>query len=202
MIVTANLNNTGFSPLSQTQSFGPDQAGAPKVDDTRATAAMTDRPVQSLDDSRSRSGTSTDKQAQQTAAQQSTGSSSAKGAAETSALLAQVNERNAALEDKREEEIEEETRARTREAISKLNKQNIGLSFSVDKDVNRTVVSVTDRNTDEMVRQIPSEEFLKLVKRMEELSAEPKSSASEMVDQGKSQDFNDRLKGLLLDDQA
>ena len=43
-----------------------------------------------------------------------------------------------------------------------LNRQNIGLAFSIDKDTENTVVKVTDLNTEKLVRQIPSEDFLKL----------------------------------------
>ncbi len=42
------------------------------------------------------------------------------------------------------------------------------LQFSVDKDSGSTVIKVVDRQTDEVVRQIPSEELMNLRKRLEE----------------------------------
>jgi flagellar protein FlaG len=42
------------------------------------------------------------------------------------------------------------------------------LRFSIDKDSGDTVVKVVDRETDEVVRQIPSEELMRLRRRLEE----------------------------------
>lgn len=53
-----------------------------------------------------------------------------------------------------------------KEAVTKLNNyvQNVqrNLSFSVDKDSGQTVVKVYDVQTNELIRQIPSDESLKL----------------------------------------
>jgi flagellar protein FlaG len=53
-----------------------------------------------------------------------------------------------------------------KEAVTKLNDyvQNVqrNLSFSIDKDSGQTVVKVYDAQTHEVIRQIPSEETLKL----------------------------------------
>jgi len=46
---------------------------------------------------------------------------------------------------------------------------NRQLSFKVDQDTGRTVISVIDRETDELVRQIPSEAIVELQKRMAEI---------------------------------
>jgi len=42
------------------------------------------------------------------------------------------------------------------------------LRFSIDQDSGDTVVKVVDRQTEEVVRQIPSEELMHLRKRLEE----------------------------------
>ena len=42
------------------------------------------------------------------------------------------------------------------------------LQFSVDEDSGSTVIKVVDRETDEVVRQIPSEDLMRLRKRLEE----------------------------------
>ncbi|MHB9116991.1 MAG: flagellar protein FlaG [Burkholderiales bacterium] len=68
-------------------------------------------------------------------------------------------------------------------AVSKANEflqsqTSLNLQFSVDKDINRTVVKVVDPSTKEVVRQIPSKEVIEIAKSL------------------------DRLQGLLLKDKA
>jgi flagellar protein FlaG len=59
-----------------------------------------------------------------------------------------------------------------REAVSKLNDyvQSIrrNLSFSIEESTGSTVIKVYDAETDELIRQIPSEETLHLAKVIEE----------------------------------
>ena len=43
------------------------------------------------------------------------------------------------------------------------------LQFSVDQDSGRTIIKVTDKATNEVIRQIPSEEVLKLNKELDRL---------------------------------
>lgn len=61
-------------------------------------------------------------------------------------------------------------------AVIELNKavQNIqrNLEFSVDDITGRTVVKVVDKQTDEVIRQMPSEEALKLAQHMHEQKAD------------------------------
>jgi flagellar protein FlaG len=60
-------------------------------------------------------------------------------------------------------------------AVSKLNDyvQNVQrtLSFSVDKDTGMTVVKVIDTQTNELVRQIPAENVLKLAADLDKQTA-------------------------------
>lgn len=81
------------------------------------------------------------------------------------------------------------------EIANDLNRQNIGLAFSVDKTYGSesTIVNVIDQNTDKTVRQIPSEEFLKLSQRLQEMKESQFVSPTEK---------ETVLKGMLLDDQA
>lgn len=57
-------------------------------------------------------------------------------------------------------------------AVSKMNEQvqqtHRQLHFSVDRDLDRVVITVTDSATDEVIRQIPSEEALSFAKRFAE----------------------------------
>ena len=63
-----------------------------------------------------------------------------------------------------------------KEAVSKLNdfaqKTQRDLNFQVDEDSGKTVIKVYDRNSEQLVRQIPNEEALEMAKR---LSAEEPS---------------------------
>ncbi|WP_454142337.1 flagellar protein FlaG [Methylocaldum sp. MU1018] len=52
------------------------------------------------------------------------------------------------------------------------------VQFSIDEDSGRTIVQVKDAETDELIRQIPSEEILRLAKQLDE--------------------FKDGFKGMLL----
>uniref|UniRef100_A0A831UGH0 Flagellar protein FlaG n=1 Tax=Geobacter metallireducens TaxID=28232 RepID=A0A831UGH0_GEOME len=66
-----------------------------------------------------------------------------------------------------------EKEEKVREAAEKINEfieaMTHDLSFSVDKDTNRTVVKVLERESGEVIRQIPAEEILKIAKMLDEL---------------------------------
>lgn len=69
------------------------------------------------------------------------------------------------------------------QAVDQVNKtiktmSSNDLQFSVDEDTESVVVKVVDRQTHEIIRQIPSEEFLQIAKAL------------------------DKLKGLLVQDKA
>ncbi|MBG6547502.1 flagellar protein FlaG [Pseudomonas aeruginosa] len=65
-----------------------------------------------------------------------------------------------------------EQRAAVEEAVSSIEKftQSIrrDLSFSLDDSTGRVVVKVTDSTSGEVIRQIPSEEALRLAERLDE----------------------------------
>ena len=63
---------------------------------------------------------------------------------------------------------------------------NRELRFSINSDNGDTVITVLDKNTGEKVRQIPSEEIVRLAERVQELSKDQLDSAT----------------GLLIDSQA
>lgn len=104
-----------------------------------------------------------------------------------------AQEQAAKKKEEKEEELSEFEQKMATEVFNDLNRQNIGLSFSIEKEMGSTVVSVLDNNTEDIIRQIPSEEFLKLAKRIHDLKEQQTSS---------SEDNKDVLKGILLDDQA
>jgi flagellar protein FlaG len=61
---------------------------------------------------------------------------------------------------------DEPSLAQLTDAVSKINKsmasESRGLEFSVDSDSKRTVVKVVDRQTNELIRQIPTVETLQI----------------------------------------
>ena len=55
-------------------------------------------------------------------------------------------------------------------ALNELTRSmNSNLSFSIDKDTGQTVVKVIDSSTDEVIKQIPSEEILAISKAIDQL---------------------------------
>ena len=87
--------------------------------------------------------------------------------------------------------LQERNEKLAQERMNDLNRQNIGLAFSFDKDTDNTIVKVTDLNTEKLVRQIPSEEFLELSKRLNEYQQNNQLTA---------QSKEKFAKGLFLDD--
>lgn len=57
-----------------------------------------------------------------------------------------------------------------------LQAQNRNLAFSVDKDTNRSVVTVKDSTSGDVIRQIPSDEVLRLAERIKDLQQDIGSS--------------------------
>lgn len=57
------------------------------------------------------------------------------------------------------------------ETVERLNDQaaslNRSIKFSVDKETGRTVIKVLDRETEEVIRQIPPEYTMEILRRME-----------------------------------
>ena len=65
------------------------------------------------------------------------------------------------------------TQKELHQAVSELQRKaqsfSPNLRFSVDRDTGRTVVKVTDANTQELIRQIPAEEVLQLAKEIDRM---------------------------------
>lgn len=64
----------------------------------------------------------------------------------------------------------------TREIEQFLQSQNRNLAFSVDESTERSVVTVTESGSGEVIRQIPSEEVLRLAERLDDLRTDVGSS--------------------------
>jgi len=79
--------------------------------------------------------------------------------------------------DKQDEEVkkhhEETTKEKLQDLTKQLNKEmaplNPDIKFSYNDKVNELVVNVVDKNTDKVIRKIPSDEALKIMEKMREL---------------------------------
>lgn len=92
-------------------------------------------------------------------------------------------EKTKATQDLTEEELDD--------TISQLNDslQNVqrNLEFSIDKDAGRIVINVKDKETDEVLRQIPSEEILELARNLHNVNIRLNQSINEKNDSYSSQ---------------
>lgn len=68
--------------------------------------------------------------------------------------------------------IQQPEQQQVEDAVSSINEfvqnQQRTIRFSVDEQSGRDIVVVVDQNTDEVIRQIPSEELLVIARRLEE----------------------------------
>ena len=136
-------------------------------------------------------------------------------AAERSTLRANESEQQsrirqmreeAALED-REEQIEE-ARDKAKEVIDSLNMKQVALRFDTAEDYdNARVINVVDAKSNEVIRQIPSEEFLRISAAIakyeqriahDEMTQDPSLKAYG-VD---SKNVNESLRGAVLETTA
>ena len=65
-------------------------------------------------------------------------------------------------------------RAQVEEAIAKVKKQvqpvtSNGLDFTIDDSTGKTLVRITDRETGELIRQIPSQEMLEIAQSLDRM---------------------------------
>ena len=71
------------------------------------------------------------------------------------------------------------------EAVAKvesfLTVQDRDLTFSIDENTNRSVVTVKDSQSGDVIRQIPSEELLKLAERIQELQQDVGNSVGVFI---------------------
>ena len=62
------------------------------------------------------------------------------------------------------------------EAVAEINdfvvSQGRQLNFSIDESSNRAVVKVTDTETGELIRQVPSDEVLKMARRIHDMQSD------------------------------
>ncbi len=79
----------------------------------------------------------------------------------------------------------ERNRVQLEEAVANvesfLKVQNRDLAFTIDEDTNRSVVTVKDSQSGDVIRQIPSEEVLKLADRIQELQQDVGNSVGVFI---------------------
>lgn len=57
-----------------------------------------------------------------------------------------------------------QTEQAVRELNASLQMRSVGLQFEIDKDIDKVIVKVVDRDSGELIRQIPSEEAVRIAK--------------------------------------
>jgi flagellar protein FlaG len=88
-----------------------------------------------------------------------------------------LEENESIHKDKKDEEIKKHQNELTKQELEKLTRQlnkemsplNANIKFSFNEKVDELVVNVVDKNTDKVIRKIPSEEALKIMEKMKEL---------------------------------
>jgi flagellar protein FlaG len=77
--------------------------------------------------------------------------------------------------EKKDKEVKKEvTKEKLEELTKKLNKEmgklNPDIEFTFNEKINNFVVNVIDKNTDKVIRKIPSDEAIKIMEKMKELT--------------------------------
>ncbi|MFO6421839.1 flagellar protein FlaG [Motilimonas sp. KMU-193] len=83
----------------------------------------------------------------------------------------------------RAEKVEKES---VEEAVSLVQRfldgNKRGVNFSIDDSTDKTVIKVTDTQTKELVRQLPSEEMLRIAEKIKELEQELTNKVGILID--------------------
>ena len=79
---------------------------------------------------------------------------------------------NADKQDNSDEPAAQEIESAVGEISEFVQAQNRNLNFSFNEESNRSIVKVTDSETGDLIRQIPSEEVLKLSERIRDLQSD------------------------------
>ncbi|MDD6546511.1 MAG: flagellar protein FlaG [Succinivibrionaceae bacterium] len=87
------------------------------------------------------------------------------------------------------EEEKKETEALNEELTKFSQLKDVSLDFAIDKDSGVNVITVTERSTGDVIRQIPNEEFIEMKKRIDEILKEG----------GAEEEAGSMIKGLLVD---
>ena len=73
-----------------------------------------------------------------------------------------------------EDTEEEATPVQVETAVNQVNAaleiRSIGIQFEIDKDTDKVIVKVIDRNSGEVIRQVPNEEVVRIARVMGEMS--------------------------------
>jgi flagellar protein FlaG len=84
------------------------------------------------------------------------------------------NQERNAVKDEQSLEKEQDLREQLEKVKTRLNEKlssmDVGLKFQVNKDLNKVVVSVVQRETGKVIRQVPPEEMLKLAENLQQMS--------------------------------
>ncbi len=96
---------------------------------------------------------------------------------------------------------------RTKEILDEIAPKALSLSFDVNEEIGRTTISITDTENDELVRQIPSEEYIRMISSIRKYQDQVLNSKAALdVKDAKqittSTKEDKEVKGVLLDSLA
>jgi flagellar protein FlaG len=100
--------------------------------------------------------------------------SSASG--ETNAVDVNKEQRAKVSDDLADNKVGQEFEVALAEVTEFIQTKNQDLTFSYDNESNRSIIKVTDANSGDVIRQIPTEEVIKLSERIKELQSDVGSS--------------------------
>lgn len=110
---------------------------------------------------------------------QSNSANSSTGAVQREQSVTQANTVKASSENTNATEVANENAQLTvqevEQTVESLNNAMTllerGINFEIDRDHERTIIKVVDRENDTVIKQIPSEDLLKLIDHMQEMQA-------------------------------
>jgi flagellar protein FlaG len=85
---------------------------------------------------------------------------------------------DAEKEEKKPSAMEKDIDTAVTDLNSSIQSVQRNLKFSVDKELDKIVINVTDKKTEEVVRQIPSEDFLELARNLQDMMESRDGSSS------------------------
>lgn len=123
-----------------------------------------------------------------------------------SKILSELKARNEAERTAEAEEKHQEALARAKEEIAALNQKQLSLRFDTSNDFDDTdVINVVDAKSNEIIRQIPSEEFLRVAAAIRQYEQSVEQNSMVTDPQLKARGFvsgeeSESLRGAVFDD--
>jgi flagellar protein FlaG len=97
-------------------------------------------------------------------------------------LVEKVNAKNATNEQEEKEVSENEINKALEVVSSFMNSSNKQIAFSNDNTSGKTVITITDKKTQEVINQFPSDKIILMAERIQDLHREAESISGLLID--------------------